>query len=86
MAVGGTTDTNFVDSAHPTVARINLQLQTPDGQLGLFQRGVKALPGRKPRLNIKPKPLSIPQPSDEFTVLKGHVANDSNGLRKKERV
>ena len=22
-AVGGTTDTNFVDSAHPTVARIN---------------------------------------------------------------
>ena len=24
-AVGGTTDTNFVDSAHPTVARINKQ-------------------------------------------------------------
>ena len=29
-AVGGTTDTNFVDSAHPTVARINIRMfQTP---------------------------------------------------------
>ena len=26
-AVGGTTDTNFVDSAHPTVARISNYLQ-----------------------------------------------------------
>ena len=26
-AVGGTTDTNFVDSAHPTVARITMPLR-----------------------------------------------------------
>ena len=29
-AVGGTTDTNFVDSAHPTVARIRGSSGNPD--------------------------------------------------------
>ena len=32
-AIGGTTDTNFVDSAHPTVARIKNGVVARDGAL-----------------------------------------------------
>ena len=59
--VGGTTDTNFVDSAHPTVARIrlsktSLELSSSRGVFGSRESERKKREKRERREKIKAKP------------------------------
>ena len=51
-AVGGTKDTNFVDSAHPTVARIN---QYEKQAYGTLTNNLRKTPRRLTKFNMKMK-------------------------------
>ena len=68
--------------SRPIHSLLSLKLQASGIQLSLLQRGIQDLLIRKPRLNVQPKLLCVPQLELEFMTLEGHNPDGSDYLQR----